>query len=278
MNTADLRELADRADPVQGRAAARVEEVRARVARVRRRRQIVAVAATVVAVVLALTAGSAVLSLRANDPPPVKPPPLPTPTTTPGTPELVQGARRLTWAEGRMIHWGDRTIDADGKVWEVTPTDDGVLFMRGAAKSCFLHAAGCNELWFTDGNRISQIGTVDGSLVRGFDLETSASGSTVVWTESPGGDPAMRAVPGRVGDTVVYDTRERREVARMRSDHPPYPTGWPGLQVQAVFDDAVYWTPDVQGDEWCAEYSRYYGTCRRYRAVMRLDTASGVLS
>ena len=72
--------------------------------------------AAVVAVVLALTAGVALLTLtRTDETPPARP--APRPTSTPSV--LVEDAasvRRLTYATGHRVHWGDRMIDVGSKV------------------------------------------------------------------------------------------------------------------------------------------------------------------
>ena len=286
----NLRVLATLAEDVEGRAEVRLDEVQARIRAARRRRHLGAVAGTVVAVVLALTAGTVAMSVLDKDESgPANPPrPAVRPTEKPQPPAPgSRSSRPLVWARGQTIHVGDRTVDVGGKVWEVTATDDGAVFMRAGHRDCFrivgkdraavpIDGAGCNELYFTDGDGIEHIGTVYGSIIRGFELSTSSSGSTLEWFEpSSQGHPDGSGYE-HTGEYVVYDTRERREVARFGSDAVPDRHGWDHLRMEAVFDDAVYWTPDDRGREWCASYSKYDGRCRRHTAVMRLDTSTGI--
>ena len=274
----NLKVLAERASSIDGRPAERLDEVHERIAHARRRRQIGAVAAAVVAVVLALTAGVGLLALtRTDDTPPATP--APRPTSTPSVlEEEPPSVRQLTYSTGHKIHWGDRVVDVGGKVWEIAATDTGVVFMRqGSQKQdCFRHDDGCNELWFTDGSEIVHIGTVYGSVIRGFYFQGSSSGSTAVWFEPSPEDHPHGSGYDFTGEWVVYDTHERREVARMGT--PGRDTdrnGHPHLMIEAVFEDYVYWIPDDRAGEWCREYSQPGGMCLHHRAVMRLNVATG---
>ncbi len=281
MNPEGLQVLAERAAGVAGRQDTRLDEVHARIKQLRRRRQVGTVVAAVVAVVLALSAGLGLIALTGtDDTPPAKP--APRPTSTPS--KLVEEApsvRRLTYANGHKIHWGDRTIDVGSRVWEIAATDDGVMFMRdGGFKpdGCFMPKRNdrCNTLWFTEGSDIVRIGTVYGSVIRGFAFQGSSSGSTAVWFEPSLGDRPYGAGDEFTGEWVVYDVHARREVARMGT--PGRDTdrnGHPHLIIEAVFDDFVYWVPDDRDQEWCREYSKAGETCLHHRAVMRLDVATG---
>lgn len=286
----NLRVLATLAEDVEGRADVRLDEVRGRIRSARRRRQLGAVAGTAVAVVVALTAGSVAMSVLDKDAsgPATPPGPAVTPTEKPQPPAPgPRSSRPLVWAVGTTVHVGDRYVDVGGRVLEVQGTDDGAVFMRAAHRDCFrivgedraavpIEDAGCNELYFTDGDGIEHIGTVYGSIIRGYELSASSSGSTLAWFEpSPEGHPGGSGYE-HTGEYVVYDTRERREVARFGSDAVPDRGQRIRLRIEAVFDDAVYWTPDDRGREWCARYSRYYAACRRHTAVMRLDTSTGI--
>lgn len=267
MNAEDLRELAERATGVEGRPTTRLEEVHSRIRSLRRRRQAGAVAATVVAVVLALSAGSAVVKLTDADPPPVTPP---SPSPKPNVDEDVPGVRPLVWARGSTIHVGDKTIDVGGEVAGVAATDDGAVFTLGekVPRGCTESVGDCGSaLWFTDGSdKSTRIGRVFGTVVRGYRVEVSTVGSTVVWFE-PSQDRRVNDGSYReVGQYVVYDTGRRHEVARF---------GSAASNVKGVYDDYVYWIPDDKDQEWCADYSKYYGACRRYTAVMRLETSTG---
>jgi hypothetical protein len=260
VNAEDLRELAERATGVEGRTATRLSEVHSRIRSARRRRQAGAVAATVVAVVLAVTAGSAIVKLTDADPPPVTPP-SPSPKPKVDQDKSTPAVRHLVWARGSTVHVGNKTIDAGGEVVGVAGTDDGAVFTlvpRDVAGNCNPGMVGCfGVLWFTDGSQVLRIGRAYGSWVRGYRIEVSSAGSTVVWLEPH----------GETGEYVVYDTGDRREVARFRSGSNDI--------IQAVFHDYVYWTPDARGKEWCSDYSKYYAACRHYTSVMRLDTTTG---
>ena len=266
MNPENLKVLAERASTVEGRPTERLDEVHARIAHTRRRRQVGVVTAAVVAVVLALTAGAGVLALTDTDQtPPAKPAPIPTPKP-PGEEKPV--ARKVTYATGQTIHWGDRTIDVGGAVAGVGATDDGVVYVRdenGARANCNGPQSCFNDLWFTDGSEVVRIGRVSGSWVRGYQVELSSAGSTVVWFEP---DPDARPLNdyyGVGGEYVAYDTSERREVGRF---------GAGKSDLQWVYEDHVYWIPADK--TWCLDFSKYYGECRRYKGIMRLDTATGV--
>jgi hypothetical protein len=239
------------------------------------------VSAAVVAVVLALTAGVGLLALtRTDDTGPAKP--VPRPTSTPSV--LVEEApsvRRLTYATGDKIHWGDRVIDVGSKVWQLTATDDGVVFIREGGRKpegCFIPKRNdrCNTLWFADESGIVSIGTVYGSIVRGYRFESSTAGSTLVWFEPSPEEHPNGSGYDETGEYVVYDTGKRQEVARMGSEgRDPDRNGHDHLQIHAVFDDYVYWIPDDRAGEWCREYSKAGGMCLHHRAVMRLNVATG---
>lgn len=275
MNAVELRDLAERAATVEGRSSTRLVEVHARIRSARRRRQVGAVVACVIAVLLVLAAGTAVGKLTATTPPPAEPPP-PAPTGTPQPDDEMTTTRQLVWAKGDTVHVGDRRIDVGGRVWEVQATDGGAVFIRQAHGDCGRYAAGCNELWFTDGNEVAHIGTVYGSVIRGYHFLWSVDGSIAVWFEPSPKDHPHGSGYAFSGEWVVYDVQQRREVARM--DSPGKDTdadGHPHLLIEQVFDDYVYWTPDDRDPEWCRKFSRPGVVCARHRAVMRLDTATG---
>jgi len=154
-------------------------------------------------------------------------------------PAEPRAARRLTYAQGRTIHWGDDTIDAGRDVLSLHPTDDGVVFTGTDA-----------SIWFADGSELEQIGTLgDGSLsdtAYGFDKRATISsgntGSLVAW---------FSVTQGKQG-LVVYDTSARNEVLRTPATAPAdglgrrYPQ-WPE-QILAVLDDAVYAACAGRGD------------------------------
>jgi hypothetical protein len=252
-----LQVLAQRADTVVGRPDTRLDGVHARIAHARQRRQAGIVGAAVVAVVLALTAGLALLALTGPDEPtPIKPAPLP--TSTPSV--LVEdqpAVRRLTYADEHWIHWGDRAIDVGRRVEAVHPTDDGVVFVRGG-KSC-TYDVSCRTLWFTDGSEPVRLGVATGSAIRGYGVRVAEVGSTVVWSEADPEDRTPYYPP--TDHYVAYDTSQRREVGRFGSRRS---------MVVAVGEDSVYWLPDARQ---CVDF---YGECLRSKVpLMRLDTATG---
>jgi hypothetical protein len=271
VNAVDLRDLVERADGVEGRSSTRLAEVHARVRSARRRRQAGAVVATVVAVLLAITAGTAVVKLTESDPPPVTPPsPIPTPIPSPKVDHDDSDApavRRLVYARGSTVHLGDKRIDVGGEVAGVTATDDGAVFTRyrdERGRSCSMTYK-CGVLWFTDGTETFVIGHAFGGPIRGWFIDASSAGSTVVWFESAVDDRSRDPVSSEPGEYVVYDTRARREVTRF---------GSVDSDIKGVYGDNVYWAPD-HGKKWCADYSKYYAACRKYRSVLRLDTSTG---
>jgi hypothetical protein len=266
VNAEDFKALADRAATVEGRRDHRLVEVHDRIQRANRRRQSATVAASVIAVVLALTTGAAIVALTDNDRTPPANPPRPT-----DTPTVVDApsVRRLTYAEGRTIHWGDRTIDVGGEVGNVGATDDGVVFTRSGpgqeSSNCNVGPGCFGALWFTDGSTTVRIGHASGTRIRGYQVEFSTAGSTVVWFEPDSNARTLNPAYGVGGEYVVYDTGERREVARFGSGQS---------HIQGVYDDYVYWTPDDK--RWCLDFSRYYPPCRRYKGIMRLDASTGI--
>ncbi len=104
-----------------------------------------------------------------------------------------------------------------------------------------------------------------GTRIRGYWVDFSSAGSTVVWLEpAPHDRPGGESFPGR-GEYVAYDTGQRREVARF---------GSPSSRIRAVYDDNVYWTPDEKTA--CMDYSKYYGGCRHFKGIMRLENSTGI--
>ena len=267
MTPEDLKFLAERASTVEGRPEARLDEVRSRIRTARRRRQLGAVTATVVAVVLALTVGSAVLFLTDTDQtPPANPP---RPTETPSVVEENQSSvRPLTFAVDQTIHYGDRTIDVsqyvDREVDHVDTTDDGVVFISSERLSA---VSSYTDIWFTDGSDTVKIGHTYGSPARGYEMKAAATGSILAWWEAS--LPVRHRVDRERGEIVVYDTHEGRVVARL-----PVVARFPGSYgpIQTVYDDYVYWVPD---ENWCVDLDRGFRQCLRYRGVMRLETSTG---
>lgn len=176
--------------------------------------------------------------------------------------------RRLTYALGSMIHWGDASIDVapqanwwpgTGKLVDwVDATDDGAVFVIGGPPSGGVIPVGPAGVWFTDGSAPVRIGTTSGDLPRGFAVAPTAEGSIMAWT-----DPGSRT---RSGQIVVYDTSRMSEVARF---------GDADAEPLAVYPDVVYWSPTGTG---CSAYpggSWGKAGCQGTGPVMRYDTTSG---
>jgi len=178
--------------------------------------------------------------------------------------EKAASVRRLTYATGHRVHWGNRVIDVGSRVGNVTATDDGVVFTRegpGESGNCNKPQSCFGTLWFTDGSGIVRIGRASGSWVRGYQVEFSSSGSMVVWFEP---DPHARTLNnayGIGGEYVAYDTAQRREAGRFGSGRSA---------IVAVLDDDVYWLPNSRQ---CVDF---YGECLRFKGnAMRFEASTG---
>lgn len=259
MTPEGLRVLAEHADSVVGRPGTRLDEVHGRIARARQRRHGL-VGAAVVVVVLALAAGLVLLALTGpEESGPVQPNPAPTSTPGPTLTGRVEqpSVRRLTYARGHRIHWGDTVIDVGQTVQGVRATDDGVVFVRGN-DACPYQVA-CRTLWFTDGTDTVRMGVTTGSWIRGFNVWFGAAGSIVVWSEASPDHLDDAYAP--TDEYVVYDTSLRREVGRFGSART-----W----MLAVGDGSVFWLP-----RWrqCVDF---YGECTSFTGeAYRFDTATG---
>ena len=69
----------------------------------------------------------------------------PQPTETPT--QIAPTSRPLTYADGATIHYGDRTVDAGGRVVELDLTDWGVAFRTADGR-----------IGFTDGSSVDELG------------------------------------------------------------------------------------------------------------------------
>jgi hypothetical protein len=195
-----------------------------------RRRRTAAVAAGVLALVAGLVAGLAVVSrLDTAESAGIATRPLAAPDTS-GTP------RPLTYAEGRTIHIGDRSIDTHLDLLSIDVTDDGAAFTTFDG-----------GLWFTDGSSVTQIGLTSSARATSTGVSwgpagrpdnrivSESSGTRLAWLEYP---RAGRQVARP--EIVVYDSRQRRRVARLPvAANPDCPVC---AQIVRVDDDAVYWT------------------------------------
>jgi len=158
----------------------------------------------------------------------------------------------LTYADGRTIQYGDKTVEAEGPVVELDLTDDGVGFRTDDG-----------GLWFTDGSTIDRLGTV-GVTGPGYGpadwplltnpgwMLSSNTGSRLVWFEFPSpGEPEVATFDTGAGQEVA------RDAVRLGSSH----TALPAL----VSDRFVYWFEDPSSDKMPEEQSQ-----------VRYDPATGV--
>lgn len=128
--------------------------------------------------------------------------------------------RRVTYAEGSVIHYGVDSIDVGQKVVSFVQTDDGFVFMTPDGS---VHLA--------DGSA-REIGRTDAEAAY---LKSDDSGSLVAWVEfAPGERPTL----------VVFDTAARDEVLRTSDGTTPDMTAFRDSHaafVYAVDDGTVYW-------------------------------------
>ena len=192
----DLKYLAEHIASVDGQRPERAAEIGERI-RVARRRRTTAAGTAVVGLVLAVVMGGvwANRDLDSGAPQPIK---------RPGqtkTAEPISDVRKLTYANGSTIHWGDQTIDTGLDLLALYVTDNGVGFTTTDRK-----------VWFTDLEDITQIGDLgdadDGSYKFGFDqrltLSSGTSGTLFAWYEVANDQQSL----------VVYDTSDGSEVLR----------------------------------------------------------------
>jgi hypothetical protein len=237
MNVEDLRELANRAEGVRGRADDRLAEVHARIGAARRRRATEALAGTSAAV-LALVVGVTFLTgpngHQKGEPPP--------PADSNGPVKVV---RKIVYTDdvssiphkartplGRVgtIHVGDSEVRIDQVTrtvssWALRVTDGGAVYAKDD-----------HSVWLTDGGeprRIAEQACVD--TLGSRSLAAANNGPWAVWFDC---SPASQ---GR--DLVVYDTVTGREVARHTiSRCRGRDAAWPAYkcELQTVIGDHVY--------------------------------------
>jgi hypothetical protein len=142
-----------------------------------RRRRAIGSLAAVVTVTAVIAGGLAVFDRTAADAPPA------------GT-AAPFAERKVTWAGGQTIHYGDRDIPVFGAIIDAfVQTDSG-----------FVIADIDGRVWAADGTRVSLIG--DGNQQRR--LEAGERGSVVAWVDFSAPRPEF----------VVYDVAARRELLR----------------------------------------------------------------
>jgi hypothetical protein len=111
-------------------------------------------------------------------------------------------ARKVTYAQGSTIHYGDAMIDVPTDVRTFVQTDDGFVFTDAH-----------DRVYFTNGDETTEIGHAGGPVWAG-DLRADHSGSYVAWVEIDDGERP---------ETIVYDTSAGREVLRTDEGNGPGP-------------------------------------------------------
>jgi len=197
-----------------------VDALLARAATRQRRRRLAA--ATGAAALVGVVAVGA-LAVRGDEPRHEEPAPPPSPHV-----EAPVTARPLVYAEGRTVHVGERTVEAEADVQFVAVTDDGVVFVTEDSDEW----EWSERLWFDDGETTEAIGRVPTQHIGLFEVFTSDPGSIVVWAD---GTHTAGYSPERF---VVYDTARHATVALL-----PYRGDF--NSVVHVDAQHVYFTPDL---------------------------------
>ena len=144
-------------------------------------------------------------------------------------------ARLLTYAEGRTLHLGRRTVATRHDLLSLDVVDGGAVFttLDGG-------------VWFTDGSPPVLVGITspgsahDGAVTWGQAgrpdewVVSDNSGSHFAWLEYPTGDRP---------EIVVHDARTRTQVARVPVDVKASCRRC--VQIVSVSDRAVYWTTSL---------------------------------
>lgn len=135
----------------------------------------------------------------------------------PATEAVGRFADRLVgFADGSVIHYGDRTFTVDAPIASYVQTDDG-----------FVYTTADGDAWFFDGTASTRIGRAAGHRLRADD-----TGSLVAW---------LTGTPKTAEQYVVYDTSLRTEVSRVDAAGVTASADDSGPSVYAVDDGAVYW-------------------------------------
>ena len=214
-----LRRSADSIDPPVLDLGAMVAEASRR--RRRRRYVVIGTAAAAVSAVIAGSVLAAETGSRTEGPLPAG-----TPSPSPSITVDASGSRPLVYGEGKTLHIGDKTIQAQEKVGFIAPTDDGAVYA----------AAADGTLWFTDGTATEVIGTSGYTAAptsHGGVVLTGPSGSLVVWADLSHG---LDEIPT---EFVVYDTSRLVEVARI-----PFPDRGRAASAEYVDDREVWYSAD----------------------------------
>lgn len=125
--------------------------------------------------------------------------------------------RRITYAEGSIIHYGDRTIDvAPFEPIALVQTDDGFVFATAS------DATDRYDVYLANGDGIERIGQASGFTDSGV-IVSDDTGSYVGWVDHD--------------DAVVYDTARHAEVLRTPV---PDPVDYEHRSIAAIDGDFAY--------------------------------------
>jgi hypothetical protein len=208
VNTNQLNRLARHADAITGRQDDRLAEVHARIRRTRRRHTAGLVLGTGLLVLATMLAAAALRPFSDTSDP--------SPAPKPGRVDLDPpvSVRPLTWTDefwpSRRINYGEQVIDTrlDLTKYDFATmdlTDGGVVLTTVDGR-----------VWLADGTTVRRVAKtgVSSSFLGLLDVRTGNTGSLAAWTDT-------RAV-------VVYDTADRRVVARHRCGHSYCQILWVG--------------------------------------------------
>jgi hypothetical protein len=190
------------------------------------------------AVVAVLAVGAVTIALTVDRTPTPAPARLSQNDDRSGTP------RRLVYAEGESVHFGDQTIDAGADVVFVEATDDGVVFITMADFDHRGSGPTPASLWFTDGSDPERIGVVDMHHVYDFAVATANPGSLVAWLSV---EPGVDTTQLHNEEISVYDSHQRKVVARVPVPRHLGETIEPERIV--VNGDRIYWE-NGPGENW----------------------------
>ena len=141
-------------------------------------------------------------------------------------------ARPLTYAEGRVLHLGDRSVATGKDMLSLDVVDGGAAFttLDGG-------------IWFTDGSKPVLVGITTQGLVHEGTVAWGPGGRPEDWVVSDNAGSHFAWFEFPIGDRpelVVYDARTHEGVARVPVDVKPSCERC--LQIVSVGDRAVYWT------------------------------------
>jgi hypothetical protein len=164
-------------------------------------------------------------------------------------------ARKVTYAQGSTIHYGDETIGVPHEVRSFVQTDDGFVFADEG-----------DTVYFTNGHDTEAIGHA-GAFTH---LAADDSGSYVAWVEIDDGE---------LPETVAYDTSTGTEVLRTSEGNGPGPGYYSDYHkpaIDAVDGETVY-VHNAEGAV-AVDISTAESTVIVPRRVGLLDVAGGRIS